>query len=161
MRALDRIGTAQLAAAELLVYTGLPEFRIAQRLALPVETVRRWMREREFIAAVNELARAYASGALVPLGLCRIRGVLSDPFAKPRDLISATRFAAEIAGLLDNGVMRAPEAGAYAPSTISTRAVEEMTADDLRRAMVAGVAAQERLARIVEADAEPVPNPLD
>jgi len=157
MRAIDRLGTAQLAAAELLVFTGLPEFRIAQRLALPPETVRRWFREREFIAAVNELTRAYAAGCLVPLGLARIRGVLADPFAKPRDIIAATRFAAELAGLTAALTgSRAPEAGAYSPVGLSTRAIEDMSADDLRRAMVAGQHAQHQLARIVENDVDPL-----
>jgi hypothetical protein len=143
LRSVDRLSDAQLIAAELLIYTGLPEFRIAQRMNLEPAILRRWFRDPVFIAACNELTRAYAAGQLVPLGLYRLRAMMSDPFAKLRDVVHATRFAAELAGLYRTG---APEAGTFAPGPAAPlKPLAEMSREELHRLMIQGQQAQDRL----------------
>jgi hypothetical protein len=156
LRALERLSDAQLAAVECLVWLGLPDFRIAQRIGIDLATLRRWFRDPVFIAAANELTRAYAAGQLVPLGLFRLRQVLNDPFAKPRDIIAATRFAAELAGLSTAG---APEAGQFAPgSMLPSKPLADLSREELHRLMIQGQAAQRRL---LDADnAEPIADPM-
>lgn len=154
-RALDRLNDGQLAAVECLIWLGLPDFRIAQRLGIDLPIIRRWFRDPVFIAAANELTRAYAAGQLVPLGLFRLRQVLADPWAKPRDIIAATRFAAELAGLAGAG---APEAGQFAPGRLLPgKPLEELSRDELHRLMVQGQAAQDRL---LGDSAETIADPL-
>jgi hypothetical protein len=138
LRALDRLTDAQLAAVELMVYHGLWASQIARRLLLDVETVRRWLREPLFAAAVIELQRAYAAAQLVPFGLYRIREEMARPDAKLRELVQATRFAAELAGYYLTG---APEAGAYAPGQATPgRPLAEMSRAELERLAAVGQA---------------------
>ena len=157
LRALDRLSDGQLAAVECLIWLGLPDFRIAQRLGIDLTTIRRWFRDPVFIAASNELTRAYAAGQLVPLGLFRLRQVLNDPFAKPRDIVAATRFAAELAGLSSAG---APEAGQFSPAPMAPgKPLSDLSRDELHRLMVQGLAAQQRLVDASES-ADPNADPL-
>lgn len=154
-RAIDRLTDGQLIAAELLVYLGLPDFRIAQRMGLELATLRRWLRDPLFVAACNELTRAYCAGQLVPLGLFRVRQLLSDPFAKLGEVVRATRFAAELAGL--TGKQFTPEAGAFAPHNAApSRPLSELTRDELHKLMIAGQQAQARLLDSAEDIADPL-----
>jgi len=138
LRALDRLTDAQLGAVELMVYHGLWASQIARRLALDVETVRRWLREPIFAAAVIELQRAYAAAQLVPFGLFRIREEMARPDAKLRDLVQATRFAAELAGYYLTGT---PEAGAFAPGAPQPgKVLAEMSRSELERLAAVGQA---------------------
>lgn len=137
LRALDRLTDAQLSAVELMVHHGLWVAQVARRLALDVETVRRWLREPLFTAAVIELQRATAAAQLVPVGLARIREEMTKPETKLRDLVTATRFAAELAGYYLTG---APEAGAYAPGgTAPGKTLSEMSRAELERLATVGM----------------------
>lgn len=156
VRAVERLTDSQLIAAELLIYVGLPDFRIAQRMGLDTATIRRWLREPVFMAACAELTRAYCAGQLVPLGLYRIRSLMSDPFLKIGDAVKATRFVAELAGL--TGKQFVPEQGAFAPGPVAAgRPLSELSRDDLHRLMIAGQQAQQRLE---DNSAEDIADPL-
>lgn len=158
LRSLERLSDGQLIAAELLIYLGLPDFRIAQRMQLDLATIRRWFRDPVFIAACNELTRAYCASQLVPLGLYRIRQAMADPFCKARDAVAATRFVAELAGLYRTG---APEAGAYAPGPVGpAKPIAEMTREELARLMVQGQQAQARLLDHLDDSAPDTADPL-
>jgi hypothetical protein len=156
LRALDRLTDAQLAAAELFIVHGLAPGGVARRIGVAPETVRAWMRSPVFTAACNELCRGYAASQLVPLALVRVRQLLLDPGLKLRDAVAAGRFAAELAGLGGS----AAEGGRFAPST-STKPVADMSAEELRRAMLQGQAAQSRLLEAVAVDVEKFVDPLD
>jgi hypothetical protein len=88
--------------------------------------------------------------------LVRVRQLLLDPGLKLRDAVAAGRFAAELAGLGGS----AAEGGRFAPST-STKPVADMSAEELRRAMLQGQAAQSRLLEAVAVDVEKFVDPLD
>ena len=157
LRALERLSDGQLAAVELVTWQGLTAERVAQRIGVEGVVVRRWFRDPVFIAACNELVRAYCSGQLVPLALFRVRQLLTDPRLSLRDAVHAGRFVAELAGLYRTG---APEAGAYAPGpVVSGRSVAEMSAAELARVAAAGQAALARLSAEISDD--PLSNPLD
>lgn len=134
LRSLDRLNDAQLAAVELFIFQGLTIGRVSRRLGLDDITVRAWFRDPVFIAAANELTRAYCAGQLVPLALGRMRQMMTDPFAKLSDVIRAGRFAAELGGLIAPGSRgHAAEAGLYAPSDVAGagRSISDLSAAEL------------------------------
>jgi len=137
MRALDRLSDGQLAAVELIVHQGLWAGQIARRLAVPIESVRAWIREPLFSAAVIEMTRAVAAAQLVPYGLARIRQEMARPDAKLRELVQASRFAAELAGMYATGT---PLSGAYAPGSVQPgKPLSEMTRAELERLASTGL----------------------
>src|SRR6185369_5628522 len=94
------------------------------------------------------------AGQLVPLGLFQIRRLLSDPYLKMRDAATATKLAAELAGLYAS----AQEAGDFAPGApqgsggSGGKAIADMSSEELRHAMQQGLHAQRRLSDAIEAD---------
>lgn len=96
-------GKKQLAFEALLA--GMTASEAAEHASCARGTISRWKREPDFIEALEEGKAHRAADAvsmmhgLLPLAVRRLRGVLLDPHAHPRDVIAAFREVADRAGM--------------------------------------------------------------